>query len=33
MCPFWKRTNKDLTIEKEKAILKKIYDSVFVQSL
>jgi MoaA/NifB/PqqE/SkfB family radical SAM enzyme len=27
MCPFWKRTNKDLSIEKEKAILKKIYDS------
>ena len=27
MCPFWKRTNKDLSIEKEKAILRRIYDS------
>lgn len=27
MCPFWKRSNKDLSIEKEKAILRRIYDS------
>ena len=27
MCPFWKRSNKDLSIEKEKAILSRIYDS------
>lgn len=27
MCPFWKRTNKDLSIEQEKAILRRIYDS------
>ncbi len=27
MCPFWKRTNKDLSMEKEKAILRRIYDS------
>jgi radical SAM family uncharacterized protein len=27
MCPFWKRTNKDLSIDKEKAVLKRIYDS------
>jgi radical SAM family uncharacterized protein len=27
MCPFWKRTSKDLSIEREKAILKQIYDS------
>jgi len=27
MCPFWKRTSEDLSIEKEKAILKRIYDS------
>jgi radical SAM family uncharacterized protein len=27
MCPFWKRTNKDLSIEKEKVILRRIYDS------
>jgi len=27
MCPFWKRTTTDLTLEKEKIILKHIYDS------
>ncbi len=27
MCPFWKRSNKDLNIENEKAILRRIYDS------
>ncbi len=27
MCPFWKRTSKDSSIEREKAILKRIYDS------
>ena len=27
MCPFWKRTSKDLSVEKEKAILKRIYNS------
>jgi len=27
MCPFWKRTNKDLNTEKEKAILRQIYES------
>jgi MoaA/NifB/PqqE/SkfB family radical SAM enzyme len=27
MCPFWKRFSKDLSIEREKAILKQIYDS------
>ena len=27
MCPFWKRTNRDLSIDKEKAILRQIYDA------
>ncbi len=27
MCPFWKRPSTDLSLEKEKAILKQIYDS------
>jgi MoaA/NifB/PqqE/SkfB family radical SAM enzyme len=27
MCPFWKRSSKDSSIEKEKAILRQIYDS------
>ena len=27
MCPFWKRSNKDLSTENEKAILTRIYDS------
>ncbi|MCJ7559632.1 radical SAM protein, partial [Candidatus Bathyarchaeota archaeon] len=27
MCPFWKRLSKDSSIEREKAILKRIYDS------
>jgi MoaA/NifB/PqqE/SkfB family radical SAM enzyme len=27
MCPFWKRSNKDLSTESEKAILRRIYDS------
>jgi len=27
MCPFWKRTSKDSSIEQEKAILRQIYDS------
>jgi radical SAM family uncharacterized protein len=27
MCPFWKRPSKDSSIEQEKAILKRIYDS------
>ena len=27
MCPFWKRSNTDLGLEKEKAILKQIHDS------
>ena len=27
MCPFWKRTSKDSSIEREKAILRRIYDS------
>jgi radical SAM family uncharacterized protein len=27
MCPFWKRSSQDLSIEKEKAILRQIYDS------
>jgi MoaA/NifB/PqqE/SkfB family radical SAM enzyme len=27
MCPFWKRSNKDLSIENEKSILRRIYDS------
>ncbi len=27
MCPFWKRTTTDLTLEKEKIILKHIYNS------
>ncbi len=27
MCPFWKRSNKDSNIEREKAILRRIYDS------
>src|SRR4030065_630266 len=27
MCPFWKRSNKDLSTETEKAILRRIYDS------
>ncbi len=27
MCPFWKRSSADPSLEKEKAILKQIYDS------
>jgi len=27
MCPFWKRSSKDLSTEREKAILRQIYDS------
>jgi radical SAM family uncharacterized protein len=27
MCPFWKRPSQDLSLEQEKAILKRIYDS------
>jgi len=27
MCPFWKRSNKDLNTKTEKAILRRIYDS------
>jgi MoaA/NifB/PqqE/SkfB family radical SAM enzyme len=27
MCPFWKRTSKDSSTEKEKAILRRVYDS------
>jgi MoaA/NifB/PqqE/SkfB family radical SAM enzyme len=27
MCPFWKRPSQDSSIEQEKAILKRIYDS------
>ena len=27
MCPFWKRSTSDLSLEKEKTILKRIYDS------
>ena len=27
MCPFWKRSTKDLSTKKEKTILKRIYDS------
>jgi MoaA/NifB/PqqE/SkfB family radical SAM enzyme len=27
MCPFWKRSSKDSSIEKEKVILRQIYDS------
>jgi MoaA/NifB/PqqE/SkfB family radical SAM enzyme len=27
MCPFWKRTSQDSSLEKEKAILKQVYDS------
>ena len=27
MCPFWKRSNKDLSTEVEKVILRRIYDS------
>ncbi len=27
MCPFWKRSSKDSSLEKEKAILKQIHDS------
>ena len=27
MCPFWKRSNKDLSTEDEKAVLKRIFDS------
>jgi MoaA/NifB/PqqE/SkfB family radical SAM enzyme len=27
MCPFWKRPGKDSSIEREKAILRRIYDS------
>ena len=27
MCPFWKRSNENLSTEKEKEILKQIYDS------
>src|SRR4030042_3498432 len=27
MCPFWKRSSKDSSIEREKAILRRIYDS------
>src|SRR4030043_251529 len=27
MCPFWKRSSKDFDLEREKAILRQIYDS------
>src|SRR5674476_462072 len=27
MCPFWKRSGQDLSLEKEKAILRQIYNS------
>jgi len=27
MCPFWKRSNKDLSTEDEKAVLRRIYNS------
>jgi len=27
MCPFWKRPSEDLSLEQEKGILKRIYDS------
>jgi radical SAM family uncharacterized protein len=27
MCPFWKRSSKDLSLAKEKAILRQIYDA------
>lgn len=27
MCPFWKRSSRDSTLEQEKAILKRVYDS------
>jgi len=27
MCPFWKRSSKDVSLEKEKAILRQIHDS------
>jgi radical SAM family uncharacterized protein len=27
MCPFWKRSGEDLSLEREKGILKRIYDS------
>jgi len=27
MCPFWKRSSKDSSLEEEKAILKQIHDS------
>jgi len=27
MCPFWKRSNIDLTLEDEKVVLQRIYDS------
>jgi MoaA/NifB/PqqE/SkfB family radical SAM enzyme len=27
MCPFWKRSSPDLSLEQEKAILKQIYNS------
>jgi MoaA/NifB/PqqE/SkfB family radical SAM enzyme len=27
MCPFWKRSSKDSSIEREKAILRRVYDS------
>jgi MoaA/NifB/PqqE/SkfB family radical SAM enzyme len=27
MCPFWKRTSPDSSLEQEKAILKQVYDS------
>ncbi len=27
MCPFWKRSSKDSSIQREKAILRRIYDS------
>ena len=27
MCPFWKRTSPDSSLEQEKAILKRVYDS------
>jgi MoaA/NifB/PqqE/SkfB family radical SAM enzyme len=27
MCPFWKRSSEDSSIEREKAILRRIYDS------
>jgi MoaA/NifB/PqqE/SkfB family radical SAM enzyme len=27
MCPFWKRPSQDSSLEREKAVLKRVYDS------